>query len=158
MSLERLQNDIGELRAGFAQGKRRGLIVRNEHADEFFTSTVLRALLEHESSGEFDVRTAVLGPVQHGGRPSPFDRLQATRLVSAAVDHLVREADKESPESAMVGLRAGKVAVTPLSAFQELVDPEVRRPRAPQWWLALRDVAEVMSSSSVDAADDRRHR
>ena len=156
MSMERLRDDIDALRSGFAHGKRRGLIVRGEHADPLFTSAFLRALLEHESDGDFDVRTAVLGPVQQGGRPSPFDRLQATRLVSAAVDHLLREAENDSSASAMVGLREGKVEVTPLTAFDDLVDPEARRPRAPQWWLALRDVADVMSSPSSEPSGDQR--
>ena len=38
------------------------------------------ALFEREGGDLFDVREAVLGHVQQGGNPSPFDRIQATRL------------------------------------------------------------------------------
>ena len=50
------------------------------------------ALFEREGEGLFDVRGAILGHVQQGGDPSPFDRVQATRLASESVKHLVEQA------------------------------------------------------------------
>ncbi|WP_255574284.1 6-phosphofructokinase [Austwickia sp. TVS 96-490-7B] len=47
-----------------------------------------RVYLHEEGRSLFDVRQAVLGHLQQGGSPTPFDRLLATRLVKAAVDNI----------------------------------------------------------------------
>ncbi len=41
--------------------------------------------------GKYDVRVTVLGHLQRGGSPSPFDRLLSTRLGVAAVDLVAQE-------------------------------------------------------------------
>jgi 6-phosphofructokinase 1 len=146
LSLRRLQDDLATLQAGFARGKRRGLVVRGGDPDGFYTTSFIEGLFEHESGGLFDVRSAILGQVQRGGHPSPFDRIHATRLTAAAVEHLISQALGEQPESAMVGLRRGKVEFTPLSDFPNLIDPHARRPRKAGWWMALRPVADTMAA------------
>jgi 6-phosphofructokinase 1 len=144
ISLLDLQKDVNELKAGFAHGKRLGLVIRSEHADPVFTTSFIRALFEHEGRGLFDVREAILGHVQQGGDPSPFDRIQATRLASKSVEHLIEQALSESPTSSFIGLRKGKVDFTPLSEFPNLAVPGLHRPRD-QGWMALRPLAEVMA-------------
>ena len=53
----------------------------------------------------FDLRVTVLGHVQRGGNPSPFDRMLGTRLGAEAVTTLMDgERDK------LVGWVAGRVA------------------------------------------------
>ncbi len=68
-----------------------------------------------------EVRVTVLGHVQRGGSPSPFDRILATRFGVCAVGLAARgEFDR------MVCLRAGKIASVPLSeaiGACKLVDP-----------------------------------
>jgi 6-phosphofructokinase 1 len=145
ISLRRLQDDLDALRTGFALGKRRGLVLRSERADEVFTTDFVASLLRHESAGLFDVRTTILGDLQQGGSPSPFDRIQATRLASAAVEHLIGQLGGREPASAMVGLREGKVAFTPLADFQTLVEPGAERARGPAWWMALRPLVDLMA-------------
>ena len=78
ITLERLSEDLDVLRAGFAHGKRLGLVIRGEGADALYTTSFIESLFNHESNGLFDVRGAILGHVQDGGQPSPFDRIQAT--------------------------------------------------------------------------------
>jgi 6-phosphofructokinase 1 len=146
LSLQRLQDDLAALETGFACGKRRGLVVRAGDPDGCFTTGVMEALFEHESGGLFDVRSAILGQVQRGGHPSPFDRIHATRLTTAAVEHLIGQAESDRPVSAMIGLRRGEIELTPLSEFRQLVDPTARRPRKPGWWMALRPIADIMAS------------
>jgi 6-phosphofructokinase 1 len=109
------------------------------------TTAFVASLLSHESGGTFDVRTAVLGAVPQGGSPSPFDRIQATRLVSAAVEHLVGAPVADQPASVMVGLREGKVSFTPLAEFRNLADTDAQRPRGRAWWMALRPLVELMA-------------
>jgi ATP-dependent phosphofructokinase / diphosphate-dependent phosphofructokinase len=78
-----------------------------------------------------EVRVTVLGHVQRGGSPSPFDRILATRFGVAAVDLVARGSFDR-----MVCLRAGKIENVPLAdaiGAPKLVDPKsdyVRAARA----------------------------
>ena len=146
ITLERLSEDLEALRSGFARGKRLGLVIRGEGADALYTTSFLESLFNHESNGLFDVRGAILGHVQLGGSPSPFDRIQATRLTAAAVDHLIAEAGSDHPASAIVGMREGKVVFTPLLGLPGLVDGDFQRPPVPGWWMALRPLADILAS------------
>ena len=71
--------------------------------------------------------------------------IQATRLASECIRHLIDQAMSESPENAFVGVQSGKIRFTPLSEFPEMVDAEAHRPHE-QGWLELRSVARVMSA------------
>ena len=144
ISLQDLQIDLNDLKEGFRHGKRLGLLIRSEHADSVYATGFIKALFQRESGGLFDVREAILGHVQQGGDPSPFDRIQATRLASECVEYLIGQAAKETPQSAFIGLQKGKVRFTPLAEFTELMEPGVHRPRE-QGWMALRPVAQVMA-------------
>lgn len=144
MSLLDLQNDVNNLKEGFEHGKRLGLVIRSEHSDPVYTTGFIHALFEREGDGLFDVRQAILGHVQQGGDPSPFDRIQATRLASKCVEYLIEEALTETPTSAFIGLQKGKVRFTPLSEFPALIETGVHRPRE-QGWMALRPLAKVMA-------------
>ena len=146
ITLDDLLDDLESLRAGFTAGKRLDVVIRGEQADELYTTSFIEALFSRESSDRFEVGAVSLGRVQQGGRPSPFDRIQATRLASAGIEHLLTEAGRDDPASAMVGLHEGKVGVTPLARFVELVDPGARRPRPGAWWTALRPLLNTMSS------------
>jgi len=80
-----------------------------------------------------------------GGSPSPFDRIQATRLAARCVNFLHEEASQVSPRVGTIGLRGGKVTFTDLAYLPTLVEPGVRRPRE-QWWLNLRPVARTVAN------------
>ncbi len=147
ISLLDLEKDVNELKDGFAHGKRLGLVIRSEHADPVFSTGFIRSLFEHEGGGLFDVREAILGHVQQGGDPSPFDRIQATRLASKCVEYLIEQALGDEPTSAFVGLQKGKVRFTPLIEFPNLIEPGVHRPKD-QSWMALRPLARVMAQPS----------
>jgi len=76
----------------------------------------LREMLQKE------IRVTVLGHVQRGGSPSPFDRILATRFGVAAVELLSR-----GEFGRMVCLRAGKIESEPLEqalASRKFVDPQ----------------------------------
>lgn len=68
-----------------------------------------------------EIRVTVLGHVQRGGSPSPFDRILATRFGVAAADLIAR-----GEFGRMVCLRAGRIESVPLDeavGAQKLVDP-----------------------------------
>ena len=78
-----------------------------------------------------DVRTTVLGHIQRGGSPSPFDRILSTRFGVEAVELVAR-----GQFGRMVCLRAGEIESVPLEdavGESRLVDPKgsmVRTARA----------------------------
>ncbi|MEO1061889.1 MAG: 6-phosphofructokinase [Actinomycetota bacterium] len=155
ISLDDLVNTVDDLISGFSRGKRLGLVIRGENADPVYTTPFLKALFEREGRDHFDVRAAILGHVQQGGDPSPFDRVQAARLASKSVEHLIEQALSDTPRSAMIGLQRGKVRYTPLARLPSLVHPEFHRP-LDQHWMDLRPLAEVMDVAGLTRAG-RRH-
>ena len=92
VTLADLQSDLNKLKNDFEHGKRLGLIIRNEYANTFYSTEFMVSLFEEEGGNIFDVRQAILGHVQQGGNPSPFDRIQATRLASECITFLTEEA------------------------------------------------------------------
>ncbi|MCS6843852.1 MAG: 6-phosphofructokinase [Caldilineales bacterium] len=144
ITLADLLTDVTNLRKDFAGGKRLGLIIRNEMADPVYSTAFIRALFEKEGQGYFDVRTAVLGHVQQGGNPTPFDRIQATRLAAHAIRFLADEAGKMAPACVAIGLQGGKISFTNLLDLPLLMDMERQRPLQ-QWWLGLRSLSTLLA-------------
>jgi len=144
VTLNDLQADVEALTEGFLSGKRLGLMIRNEFANPVYTTQFMCALFEEEGRDVFDVRPAILGHLQQGGDPSPFDRIQATRLVRLCLEFLVQECDKSSKEIAFIGLQNGKIRFHDMRDFERMVDMECQRPRD-QWWLELRPIAKLLA-------------
>jgi 6-phosphofructokinase 1 len=144
IGLDDLREVVERLKAGFGAGKRLGLVIRSERADAHYTTPFIVSLLEKEGGELFDVRQAILGHVQQGGDPTPFDRIQATRLATRCVDFLCEQAGRTDPASAFIGLEAGRVRFTDLARFPELTAPDARRPLV-QDWMALRPLARIMA-------------
>jgi len=65
---------------------------------------------EIESRTGYETRATVLGHVQRGGTPSPFDRVLATRFGLAAID-----AAHDSAWGMMASLRSTEIELVPLS-------------------------------------------
>jgi 6-phosphofructokinase 1 len=152
VSLADLQTDTAQLVEGFAHGKRLGLMIRNEKADPLYTAEFMCALFEKEGGELFDVRQAILGHVQQGGRPSPFDRIQATRLAAKSIDYLTEQAGTASPAVAAIGFQEGSAVFLDLQDLPRLVDDGFQRPKE-QWWLELRTIAKVMAQPGPQAGD-----
>lgn len=156
ISLGDLYRDMEWLRESYENGRRLFLAIRNERASEHYDTEFLAKLLEEEGKEEFDVRSTILGHIQQGGAPTPFDRLLATRLTSNALE-LFREgwADTtgRSNKSWYIGLQEGRVAKEPLAHMMEHMDPTFRRP-LDQWWMELQEVfADVSYEPSTPLHD-----
>ena len=85
------------------------LIVITEH----ITDTIALAKKVREETG-WDSRATVLGHIQRGGSPSPFDRILATRLGEAAVESLLSGENSEC-----LGVQNNEIIRTP---FKECFD------------------------------------
>jgi 6-phosphofructokinase 1 len=146
VSLADLQIDLAQLKAGFRQDKRLGLLIRNENANPSYSTAFMCSLFEQEAGGMFDVRQAILGHLQQGGDPSPFDRIQATRMATRCVDWLIQQNRSEVGEVSCIGLEKGHLTFTELERLPKLMDERYQRPRE-QWWLELKQIAKVMAKS-----------
>lgn len=89
------------------QNRRHLLIIITEHV------TDVKALAKtiEEKTG-FDSRATILGHIQRGGRPTPFDRILATRMGDAAVKGLL-----EGKSCVCVGIINNEIVYTP---FEEV--------------------------------------
>lgn len=144
VTLRDLQNDLDQLMKGFKLGKRLGLMIRNENANSIYTANFMAALFEEESGNLFDVRQTILGHVQQGGNPSPFDRIQATRLATRCIEFLIENAQSESPTSAFIGIESGGIQIHNIEEMPGLIDETHQRPKK-QWWLDLQPIARVLA-------------
>ena len=146
-----LQADLATMISGFQQGKQLSLLIRNECANPLYTTGFMSALFEQEGGDLFDVRQAILGHLQQGGNPSPFDRIQATRLAARCVEFLIEESEKGSAAGACIGMQGGHISISSLEDIPCMVDAAHLRPLE-QWWLDLRPIVRLLSQSSADAA------
>jgi 6-phosphofructokinase 1 len=144
VKLRDLLADLEQLSTGFKHGKRLGLLIRNEEANPIYTTGFMCSLFEEEGGDLFDVRQTILGHVQQGGDPSPFDRVHATRLAVKCVEYLIEQAGKEEPESTFIGLEAGKIQIHLLEDLMRMMDEGHGRPKK-QWWMDLRPIAQVLA-------------
>jgi 6-phosphofructokinase 1 len=149
VTLHDLQVDIGKLNRGFDLGKRLGLIIRAEYANAIYTTSFMCSLFEEEGRDLFDVRPAVLGHLQQGGDPSPFDRIQATRLSRLCLEYLLKECERGEDNCAFIGLQKGKFNFHDMRDFERMVEPHYERPKE-QWWLELKPIASLMAKFGPD--------
>lgn len=145
ITLDSLTSDIHTLAHGFRSGKRLGLIIRGEGADLVYTTGFLKSLFEKEGGNLFDARQAILGHVQEGGDPSPFDRIHATSLTARCVEFLAEQLESGARASAMLGFQSGRLQFTDLSSYPTLIDPLAQRPLE-QRWMERRALSEIMRS------------
>jgi 6-phosphofructokinase 1 len=144
ITLAGLAADVERMREGFRHGRRLFLTIRNEWANPLYTTDFLAALFAQESQGLYDVRSAVLGHVQQGANPSPFDRILATRLTAYAMGWIDAQLAAGTAEQSFIGLVDDAIGMVSLKGFDDLVDWEFRRPKE-QWWLGLRPVLDALT-------------
>jgi 6-phosphofructokinase 1 len=150
ITLKQLQEDVVMLSRGFNLGKRLGLVIRNEDANPIYSTNFICSLFEEEGKDVFDVRPAILGHLQQGGDPSPFDRIQATRLARLCLEHLTEECSQGDTTSCFIGLQNGKFVFHDMRDFDRMADLKFQRPRD-QWWLQLRTIANIMAKQAPEA-------
>jgi 6-phosphofructokinase 1 len=139
-----LQTDVTQLIEGFRSGKRLGLMIRNEYANKVYTTPFMVALFEEEGGDAFDVRQSILGHLQQGGDPSPFDRIQATRLATRCIDYLIEHLENRTNACAFVGMQGREIRFHSLEDFPRMVDMVHQRPKE-QWWMDLRRIARILA-------------
>ncbi|HXG18586.1 MAG TPA: 6-phosphofructokinase [Methylomirabilota bacterium] len=150
VSLSDLQADLTALIGGFQKGKRLSVMIRNEHAHPLYTTNFMATLFAGAGGNLFDVRQAILGHMQQGGNPTPFDRILAMRFAAMCIDRLVEEARQPAPAGVFIGLHAGQVKFHNLEDLPRMMDLAHLRPKE-QWWLEVRPIAKVLAQPGPQA-------
>jgi 6-phosphofructokinase 1 len=148
ITLTELESDVRWLNESFRSGRKLFLALRNENANQFYTTDFIARLLEEEGGDLYDVRQAILGHIQQGGDPTPFDRLMATRLVSRALQEVAAQFDEGLAETVYLGMLETGITRTPMSRLPEEYDLEFQRPKK-QWWMQLSDVIQAVSDQRI---------
>jgi 6-phosphofructokinase 1 len=152
VTLKDLQSDVEELIAGFERGRRLGLLIRNEHCNPVYDTDFMAALFRQEGEGIFEVRQAILGHLQQGGNPTPFDRIQATRLAARCIEFLIDRAERSQTDAGFIGLQNGSVRINNLEDLIRMSDWSYSRPKE-QWWLDVLPIARILAQSGPSVRD-----
>uniref|UniRef100_A0A8C5GC24 ATP-dependent 6-phosphofructokinase n=1 Tax=Gouania willdenowi TaxID=441366 RepID=A0A8C5GC24_GOUWI len=139
---------------------KRGLILRNEKCNTNYTTDFIFNLYSEEGKGVFDCRKNVLGHMQQGGTPSPFDRNFGTKMGMKSVLWLTDKLKEcyrhgewrifaNSPDSACVlGMKKRALVFQPLTELKEVTDFEHRLPKI-QWWLKVRPIMKILAKYDI---------
>lgn len=145
ITVARLEEDVRQMVAAFEQGRRFYLAVRNEEAADYYTTDFLARLFEAEGGDLFDVRPVILGHVQQGGDPTPFDRLVAARLAAAGIEELDRQFEAGETEYVFATDTETNYSMESFRQFAQMVDFDARRP-LDQWWYDMRHVSQQVNA------------
>lgn len=140
--------DVEHMINKFKGGIERGLVLRNEKCSDNFTTDFMVNLFQAEGKGILHARSCILGHLQQGGNPSPYDRIYGAKISSKASEKMIEFAEKhykdgkvdtgEDPETAcMVGVVGKSYAYTSLQELQKITNFKKRLPTK-QWWCRLR--------------------
>ncbi|CAG7836459.1 unnamed protein product [Allacma fusca] len=149
-TIEQLVTDVKHLSSKMATGGiSRGLVLRNESANENYNTDFIQRLYSEEGKEYFTTRVNVLGHMQQGGSPTPFDRNMGTKMAAKAVewlvDKLMNDKSFETPQSAvMLGIVRRQYKFTPLQELKLYTDFKHRIP-CDQWWLKIRPLLRILA-------------
>ncbi|KAM3871823.1 phosphofructokinase, muscle a isoform 2-T2 [Diretmus argenteus] len=137
---------------------KRGLILRNENCNANYTTDFIFNLYSEEGKGIFDCRKNVLGHMQQGGTPTPFDRNFGTKMGAKSVLWLTEKLKDcyrhgrifaNTPDSACVlGMRKRSLIFQPLAELKEETDFEHRIPKT-QWWMKIRPIMKILAKYDI---------
>jgi len=156
-SIEDLKDDVyhlqDKIRSSYIQ---RGLLVRNENANDNYTMEFMERLLNEEGKGSFSARSNRLGHMQEGHHPTAYDRNYASKLGVRAGQWMVKQinectgADGSTvltikPSSAVVlGMTYGTLEFLPIAEVAKKADFKRTRPKE-QWWMRLRILLRALA-------------
>ncbi|XP_046810543.1 ATP-dependent 6-phosphofructokinase isoform X1 [Lucilia cuprina] len=154
-SIKDLQQDVYHMASKMAEGVQRGLILRNEKASDNYNTDFIYRLYSEEGKGLFSCRMNILGHMQQGGSPTPFDRNMGTKMAAKCVewfseqfknnkqpDGSIKCTDKES--AVLLGIVRRQYRFTPLADLISETNFEQRIPKS-QWWLKLRPLLRILA-------------
>ncbi len=142
ISLQQLADDVAMLRRGFEKGKRLSILILNERASPAYNLAMIQNIMEEEGGDLFDVRSVRLGHTQRGGSPSPFDRILAARLATAAIETL-KSLEDNATDCLCLGLRGKHIITTELEVALEEIERPYERLKD-EWFMELSELARIL--------------
>uniref|UniRef100_A0A8C6X9P7 ATP-dependent 6-phosphofructokinase n=1 Tax=Naja naja TaxID=35670 RepID=A0A8C6X9P7_NAJNA len=162
--IRELQANVEHLTEKMKTNIQRGLVLRNENSSENYTTDFIYQLYSEEGKGVFDCRKNVLGHMQQGGAPSPFDRNFGTKIAAKALLWISNQLKAcyrrgkvfaNTPETVcLLGMRKRNLDFQPVIMLQDETDFEHRIPKE-QWWLKMRPLMKILAKykASYDISD-----
>ncbi|KAM9287684.1 ATP-dependent 6-phosphofructokinase, platelet type isoform 2-T2 [Cariama cristata] len=162
--IRELQANVEHLTEKMKTSIQRGLVLRNENCNENYTTDFIYQLYSEEGKGVFDCRKNVLGHMQQGGAPSPFDRNFGTKISAKAMQWIskkLKETYRKGKVFAntddsvcLLGMRRRNLVFQPVAELKTETDFVHRIPRE-QWWLKLRPLMKILAKykTSYDVSD-----
>uniref|UniRef100_A0A8C5U502 Phosphofructokinase, platelet n=1 Tax=Malurus cyaneus samueli TaxID=2593467 RepID=A0A8C5U502_9PASS len=162
--IRELQANVEHLTEKMKTSIQRGLVLRNENCNENYTTDFIYQLYSEEGKGVFDCRKNVLGHMQQGGAPSPFDRNFGTKISAKAMQWIskkLKETYRKGKVFAntddsvcLLGMRRRNLVFQPLAELKDETDFVHRIPKE-QWWLKLRPLMKILAKykTSYDVSD-----
>ncbi|XP_028933706.1 ATP-dependent 6-phosphofructokinase, platelet type isoform X2 [Ornithorhynchus anatinus] len=164
--IRELQANVEHLTEKMKTSIQRGLVLRNENSNENYTTDFIYQLYSEEGKGVFDCRKNVLGHMQQGGAPSPFDRNFGTKISAKAVQWISRKLKETYRKEegkifantddsvCLLGMRRRNLLFQPVIALKHETDFVHRIPKE-QWWLKLRPLMKILAKykTSYDVSD-----
>ncbi|XP_077879262.1 ATP-dependent 6-phosphofructokinase, platelet type isoform X3 [Ictidomys tridecemlineatus] len=158
-----LQSNVEHLTEKMKTSIQRGLVLRNESCSENYTTDFIYQLYSEEGKGVFDCRKNVLGHMQQGGVPSPFDRNFGTKISARAMQWITTKLKESYGKGkkcvsddyiCVLGISKRNVIFQPVADLKEETDFEHRIPKE-QWWLKLRPLMKILAKykASFDVSD-----
>uniref|UniRef100_A0A6Q2X4F2 6-phosphofructokinase n=1 Tax=Esox lucius TaxID=8010 RepID=A0A6Q2X4F2_ESOLU len=157
-SIRDLETNVEHLVQKMKTDVKRGLILRNENCNANYTTDFIFALYSEEGKGVFDCRKNILGHMQQGGTPTPFDRNFGTKMGSKAVLWITEKLKEvyrhgrifaNTPDSAcLLGMRKRALTFQPLADLKDQTDFEHRIPKT-SWWLKLRPIMKILAKYNI---------
>jgi 6-phosphofructokinase 1 len=109
-TIKDLQRDFNNMASKMADVVQRGLILRNEKANENYNTDFIHRLFAEEGNEQFSTRANILGHMQQGGIPSPFDRCVATKMASQAAEWISEQVKNNSRADGTVSVKTDESA------------------------------------------------
>uniref|UniRef100_A0A8C4RSA3 ATP-dependent 6-phosphofructokinase n=1 Tax=Erpetoichthys calabaricus TaxID=27687 RepID=A0A8C4RSA3_ERPCA len=157
-----LQSNVEHLTEKMKTSIQRGLVLRNENSNENYTTDFIYQLYSEEGKGVFDCRKNVLGHMQQGGSPSPFDRNFGTKIAAKAMLWISRKLKETYRQGiiflqdsvCLLGMHRRALIFQPVVQLKEETDFVHRIPNE-QWWLKLRPLMKILAKykTSYDVSD-----
>ncbi|CAM9940704.1 unnamed protein product [Bubo scandiacus] len=154
-----LQVNVEHLTEKMKTTVKRGLVLRNERCNENYTTDFIYNLYSEEGRGTFDCRKNVLGHMQQGGTPTPFDRNFGTKMGAKAVAWItgkIKECSRHgrifantADSACLLGMRKRSLVFQPIAELKEQTDFEHRIPKE-QWWLKLRPILKILAKYNIE--------
>ncbi|XP_042202898.1 ATP-dependent 6-phosphofructokinase, platelet type isoform X12 [Callorhinchus milii] len=160
IDIRELQANVIHLTEKMKTSIQRGLVLRNENSNDNYTTDFIYQLYSEEGKGIFDCRKNILGHMQQGGAPSPFDRNFGTKIAAKAVQWLSRTLKENYRRDegkiftntddtiCLLGMRRRTLLFQPVSQLMSETDLKHRIPKE-QWWVNLRALMKILAKYKI---------